>query len=192
MEQKACPMPESANLRLQIEAADADAEELDRLARQLRDEIRELDVESAELARGGPAPGGSKSAEAVIAGVLAVTFLPAALAPLAALIGNWAERVRTAHRPLKIKLNFGDREAEVEYDPVTTDVHRLTAELMTRLAESGSSSSRLHLNSQGDVNVGQDVVGRDKINIQVQPGATLILPPGSTPPKPELPDTTPP
>jgi hypothetical protein len=177
-------MPESANLRLQIEAADADAEELDRLARQLRDEIRELEVEAVELARGGPAPEGSKSPEIVIAGALAITLLPAALAPLTALIGNWAERLRIANRPLTIKLSFGDKLAEVEYDPATTDVHQLTVELMARLAEASAPASHVSLNSQGDVNVGQDVVGRDKINIQVQPGATLVVQPNANPPPP--------
>ena len=74
---------EAVQFTMQIGAGeDADAEELDRLTRQLRGELQDLGVESAELVKGGPAPGGSKSVEAVTAGAIAVAVLPTFLPKL--------------------------------------------------------------------------------------------------------------
>lgn len=47
-------------LLLEISASDATDNELDRMTRQLLSEIKETDVESAELTKGGRAPQGPK------------------------------------------------------------------------------------------------------------------------------------
>ena len=80
--------PKITDLVLQIDTGeDADADELDRLTRQLRDEIWELDVESAELVKAGPAPEGTKAVEAMTLGALAVAGrLPC---PLRVMLGTW-------------------------------------------------------------------------------------------------------
>ena len=71
-------LPRSLNLTLLINTgAEDDAEELDRLTRQLRTEIQELDVESVELVRSEEAPEGAKSGDPVALGVLAVEVLTA-------------------------------------------------------------------------------------------------------------------
>jgi hypothetical protein len=105
------------NLTLKIESADADAEELDRLARNLRTEIRELDIESVELVREETLPKGAKSAEAVTLGALAVAVLPGVVPKLVDLLQTWS--MRGVNRAVKVKTQVGDRSLEVEYSPAT-------------------------------------------------------------------------
>ena len=45
-----------AEFQLEVNASDATDEELDRMTRQLLSELRDLNVESAELTKGGAAP----------------------------------------------------------------------------------------------------------------------------------------
>jgi hypothetical protein len=60
-----------ARLGLRIETdAEAEAEELATLAVQLRQELLELDIESAEPATAGPAPPGTRAGELLTAGTL--------------------------------------------------------------------------------------------------------------------------
>ena len=74
------------HLTLQLNAGkDDDPEVLDRQARQLLAEIRDLDVEDARLVKGGPAPQGAKSAEMVTLGSLAVMVLPTIATTLSSL-----------------------------------------------------------------------------------------------------------
>jgi hypothetical protein len=49
-----------AEFEIQISIDDATNEELDNATRRLLTEVKDLNVESAELAKGGPAPEGSK------------------------------------------------------------------------------------------------------------------------------------
>jgi hypothetical protein len=105
-----------ADLLLQINAGpDADAEELDRLTRQLRNEIQELDVESVELVRGGAKPEGAKVLEVVTLGSLAVAVLPSVVPKLVEFLQNWL--MRGENRRVKIKTQVGDRAVELEYSP---------------------------------------------------------------------------
>jgi hypothetical protein len=92
-----------------------DAEEIDAQTRRLRQRLAELDVESVELAPGGPAPAGSKSAEVVALGTLLVTLLPATLPKVLELLNSWIGR--NAGRSIKIRASAGDRTVEVEYSP---------------------------------------------------------------------------
>jgi hypothetical protein len=109
--------PRTARLTLHLDAGtEADAEELDRLTRQLRDEIRDLEVESVELVRGETPPGGAKSVNAVTLGALAVAIPPEVLPKLMELLQSWLLR---GDRTLKIKTQVGDRLLEVEYSPRT-------------------------------------------------------------------------
>jgi hypothetical protein len=107
-----------ANLTLQVDAGqDADTEELDQLTRRLFGEIRELDVESVELAGGEAVPAGAKSAEAITLGVLAVAVLPTLLPELVKFLQAWS--LRGENRTIKFKTQAGDRAVEVEYNPST-------------------------------------------------------------------------
>ena len=82
---------DKAEFELQVSVADATDDELDRLTRQLLKEVRETDVESAELAKGGPAPAGSKG-DPITMGAIAIEVLPAVLPSVIALVQAWVMR----------------------------------------------------------------------------------------------------
>jgi hypothetical protein len=79
-------------LNLEISADDASSGELDELARRLLAELRETDVESVDLVSAGSAPSGAKAAEAITAGAIALSILPAALPKLIEFVQSWAMR----------------------------------------------------------------------------------------------------
>jgi hypothetical protein len=107
--------PTTISLILHIQAGEGvDADELDRLTRQLRDEIEELGIESVELVREGIPPSGSKVVEPVSLGGLAIKILPAALP---ALISHVRDRLLFGDNKVKIKTQVADRSLEVEYSP---------------------------------------------------------------------------
>lgn len=83
--------PEVTKLDIEISASDATDEELDRMTRQLLSEIRQLDVESADLERSGAAPAGSKG-DPVTLGAIAVVTLPAVLPKIIESLQAWASR----------------------------------------------------------------------------------------------------
>src|SRR5512143_2974105 len=112
------PDASPANVTLQIVETDQDADELDRMTRQLRDEIQDLDVGPVELVREGTAPQGAKAAEIFTLGSLAVSVLPAAVPKLVEFLQSWA--MRGEARKIKIKTQVGDRSVEVEYSPQST------------------------------------------------------------------------
>ena len=81
----------TAEYQIEVSAIDATDEELDRMTRQLLSELRELDVESAELAKDGPAPDGSKG-DPITLGAIALVAIPAILPKIADLVQAWAPR----------------------------------------------------------------------------------------------------
>ena len=172
--------PEAVRLTLLIDAgAEADAEELDRVSRQLLQELSDQpEVESVELKKAGEAPEGTKlGGEATMLGALALTVLPAALPPLIGLLKDWSERGKSADRSVKIRVERGDEKMELEYDPAAMTPEQLNA-LMAALSArpaGGETQGGAALSAQGSVNVGQDVVGRDKI--EVHAGGTVIINP---------------
>ena len=109
-----------ARMILQIDAgADADAEERDQLARQLRTRLEELpEVESVDLLRGGEAPKGARVAgDPITWGALVLAILPNAIPKLFEVLNGWT--MRGENRKVKIKTQVGDRSVEVEYNPTT-------------------------------------------------------------------------
>jgi hypothetical protein len=84
--------PDLTQLNIEIAASDATEEDIDRMTRQLLSELREMDVESAELTKGGPAPHGTKSVDPVMMGNIAVAVLPAVLPSVIGLVQAWASR----------------------------------------------------------------------------------------------------
>jgi hypothetical protein len=112
---------------------DALAEDVDALARQLRNEIQEFGVESVSLhtaAHG--APHGTKSVEAVTLGALAVTILPTALPRLIEFLQAWS--LRSKDRTVKIKATVGDRSVDVEYPAGTSET--VVKELIQKMTDS--------------------------------------------------------
>ncbi len=123
-----------ANLTLIVDLGqNADPEQVDRTTRQLRDEIRELDVESVELLPAGSVPDGAKGVEVFTLGGLALSVLPPLVPKLVEFLQSWA--LRGESRKIKIKTQVGDRSVEVEYSPQATS----PAELQT-LVESLTSA----------------------------------------------------
>jgi hypothetical protein len=123
-----------AGLTLFLQVEHNDPEELDRLARQLRYEIEELNVGSVELLKEGNAPEGTKSIEAVTLGGLALTILPIIIPKFIEFLQQWS--LRGEGRKVRIRTQIGDRSLEVEYSPSAMSqaelkklVHTLTGSL---------------------------------------------------------------
>ncbi|MCP4538118.1 MAG: hypothetical protein GY832_13335 [Chloroflexi bacterium] len=100
-----------------------DKEELDRLTRRLRDEIDELDVEAARLARGTPEPG--SKGDAITVGSIVVALASAGVfTGLVELLKSWA--LRREGRTVTLKAKVGDREVEMTYSPAETSPEEMT------------------------------------------------------------------
>ncbi len=83
---------QTAQLMLHIDAgSEADDEERAQLARRLRKDLLELDVESADLVQAGEAPAGSKGIPVDWA-TLAVSVTPAVLTALISTLQSWLTR----------------------------------------------------------------------------------------------------
>jgi hypothetical protein len=80
-------------LKVHVSAEDATEEDIDMMTRQLLAELRELDVESARLEKGSPAPPGSKG-DPITIGSIAIEVLPVALPGLVKFIQAWMARGR--------------------------------------------------------------------------------------------------
>jgi len=83
--------PELTQIDIEISAADATDEDIDRMTRQLLSELRELDIESAELAKGEAAPKGSKG-DPITLGSIVISSLPTVLPAVVALVQAWSSR----------------------------------------------------------------------------------------------------
>lgn len=130
----------TSDLILTINAGrDLDADQLDRLTRQLRSELLDLDTESVDLIKGESPPAGTKSAEAVTAGTLAVAVLPAFLPKLLEYLQSWT--MREEQRKVKVKSQIGDRSIELEYSPNALSQDELK-ELVTTLNETLSEDPK--------------------------------------------------
>ncbi len=102
----------SIQFTVQIKLDDGDPEELDALTRQLLDELNQLDVESVDLSTLGAAPEGTKGAEAVTLGALAVAVLPALMPKIIEFCQAWA--LRGQGRTVKFKGKVGGQDIEFE------------------------------------------------------------------------------
>jgi Effector Associated Constant Component 1 len=103
-----------ATLHVHIEGGDYSDDELDRLTRQLRSELRDsTDAERVDLVGAGPAPSGTKGAEAIALGNLLVTLLPTAVPGVIGLLRAWFGRHDRGD--MKVTVKVGDRSVELEY-----------------------------------------------------------------------------
>src|SRR5688572_30651259 len=107
--------PDLTQLNIEISASDATEEDVDRMTRQLLSELRETDVESAELTKGGAAPMGTKSGEAVTTGSILISALPTVIPAVIALVQAWAARGQG--RVVKFKGKIGKEVIEFEGSP---------------------------------------------------------------------------
>ncbi len=120
--------PDVIHLNLQVAADDASSDELDEMARRLLAELRETDVESADLVSAGPAPAGAKSADVITAGSIALSVLPAALPKLIEFVQSWA--MRGQGRQVKFKGKISGQAIEFEGSP--EDLQQLLKTLQKR------------------------------------------------------------
>lgn len=110
-------------MTIQIDLEDQDDEELDRLARQLAGELSDQPVESVELAGAGTAPEGTKSAEAVTLGAVAVAVLPSVLPKIVEFCQAWA--LRGQGRTVKFEGNIHGQN--VKFEGTADELQRLLA-----------------------------------------------------------------
>ncbi|MEV7038810.1 hypothetical protein [Amycolatopsis sp. NPDC051061] len=103
--------PDTRRAVLRIEAVDADAEELDGLARRLRAELTTLDVELGAVP--GELPAGAKAADPVTIGSLMVAFSAAGgvFPGLVETLKDWLGRQAGKHR---IKVTVDGDTVELE------------------------------------------------------------------------------
>jgi len=116
---------ESFPMTIQIALEDWDAEELDRLARQLAGELSDQLVESVELASEGTAPEGTKSAEAITLGAVAVAVLPTVLPKIVEFCQAWA--LRGQGRTVKFEGNIHGQN--IKFEGTADELQRLMAML---------------------------------------------------------------
>jgi hypothetical protein len=80
-------------LKVQIDPLpDADADELARLAEQLRSELDQLDVQAVELVREGEVPPGAKAVDVMAVGALVVKLAPTAIGVVTRVVQRWLRR----------------------------------------------------------------------------------------------------
>jgi hypothetical protein len=103
---------EPFEFQIEISAQNATEEDIDRMTRQLLVEVRNMDVESISLAKGGNAPSGTKSADPVTIGALAVVVLPTLLPKIIEAVQAWA--LRGQGKTVKFKGKVGRQVIEFE------------------------------------------------------------------------------
>jgi hypothetical protein len=82
---------DQVEFNIEVSATDASEEDIDGMTRQLLAELRELEVESVKLAKGGSAPQGSKG-DPITIGSIALIVLPAVLPKVVDLVQDWLTR----------------------------------------------------------------------------------------------------
>jgi len=128
--------PDLEQLHIEISASDATEEDIDRMTRQLLSELRETDVESADLAKGGLLPRGTKSGDAITVGSIVISALPTVLPAIVGLLQAWAGR--GYGRTVKFKGSIGGGVVEFEGSP--EDLQKLLDSLETRNLAKGTQS----------------------------------------------------
>ena len=118
---------ELIELSLEISASDASEDEVDALTRQLLNELNDMEVESAELTKGGAAPDGTKSVDPVIMGQIAVAVLPIAISKIVEAIQAWA--LRGDNRTVKFKYKG------MEFEGSAKDLQKILAQMDEQQAD---------------------------------------------------------
>ncbi|MDR7277276.1 hypothetical protein [Catenuloplanes atrovinosus] len=112
-------MGPTSGLRIDINGAGLDDEELAALSRNLRGLLLELDVDSVRQVSAGAAPPGAKAGEAVTYGALLVAAAPAVVASIIEVVGSWLRRqprdieIEVAGQRLKGTVTRAQRDAIV-------------------------------------------------------------------------------
>ena len=116
--------PTESLLSLSIQLLNDDQtspEDLDQMARLLRDEIEEhrgIDNVRLQSANNQPPAGTKAGAEVFTIGALLLAILPDTLPAIIGFFQEWT--LRPGNQPVKIKAQIADRIIEVEFDPRVT------------------------------------------------------------------------
>jgi hypothetical protein len=101
------PEAELCSVKLDLQLAQGGDEELDQLTRQLRQELLEVGVESAELVHQGKAPAGAKTGlDPVVLGGLLVAVTPMVMTKLLEFLQAWT--MRREGRTVKLNIQTAD------------------------------------------------------------------------------------
>jgi hypothetical protein len=120
--------PGTARLTLVIDGGpDVDVEELDLLARQLRDQLLQLDVDDVQPLREGAAPPGSKAVDPAAVGTMVVTLAPTVIPGLIGVLQGWLHGRRAAG----VKVTLGRDSIELT-NATATQVEQLTRAFLAR------------------------------------------------------------
>jgi hypothetical protein len=109
-----------AEFLLQISVPDATEEELDHLTRQLLSEIKETDVDSAELGKNATLPDGAKG-DPITIGTILLACIPPVLPKIIDLVQAWS--LRGSNRTVKFK-GLG-----IEFEGSPEELNKLLAKL---------------------------------------------------------------
>jgi hypothetical protein len=112
-------------MRLEIQAADATADDIDLMTRQLLMELREINIDSAQLAGDEPVPAGAKAVDPVTTGAIVMTVLPTALPKLVDFIQAWC--LRGQGKTVKFKGKVGGER--IEFEGSAEDLQKLISTL---------------------------------------------------------------
>lgn len=104
---------QTIDLILEIADSEAGTDVRDRDTYQLRDEVRQLDVESVEMVPAESIPEGAKPLDPATIGALAVKLIPAAIPKLVGFVKEWAGR--KDGRQVTIKANVAGNTLDVAY-----------------------------------------------------------------------------
>lgn len=116
-------------------------DQLDTLTRQLQSEILDQGFETVDLVTGDEVPQGSKAADAVTWGMLAVSVLPTVLPKLIEFLQSWT--MRSESRKVKVRSQIGEQSIELEYSPTTISNQELKdlVSMLTGSMQAGSGKS---------------------------------------------------
>jgi hypothetical protein len=101
-----------SNFTLQIIDANVTGDDLDEIARQLVSELKEMEVESVNLASGESAPAGTKAVDPVTTGAIVLAVLPTFLPKIVDFIQAWS--LRGQGRIVKFKGKISGQVIEFE------------------------------------------------------------------------------
>jgi hypothetical protein len=104
--------PTLEHYTIHLQGEEMDLERLDRMTRQLRGELLDLDAEAVDFVQEEEMPERTKAADAMTLGALAVTVLPNFLPRVVEYLQAWTLRGEGPN--LKVKSQVGDRSIELE------------------------------------------------------------------------------
>lgn len=117
--------PDTLELTLTLSAAEHDAERLDNLTRQLLTELKDLNLESANLASREELPPGAKGVDPVTAGAIAIAVLPTMLPKVLEFLQSWT--LQGKGRTIIFKGKVANQQ--IEFEGSLEDMEKLLAKL---------------------------------------------------------------